>query len=193
MCYYKWDKASGAFVESSGVEHMQAPAAGPAATGAAGALPAAGVGVSPWQKLIDPSTNAEYYYNSATGQSQWTPPPELVEAAASAPATLQGAEAANAASGGVSAAPTNGLGAGAATHASKKKQTGAVKMKIGLALTGGKKARRAPALQAFGSIEDVAAPSAELQEVLRKQAHRAKVCDHDQDSRPPLFLFVRLI
>ena len=174
MCYYKWDKSSGTFVESS-----QAPAAAqaadPAATAASGAQP----GMSPWQKLIDPSTNAEYYYNSATGQSQWTPPPEVVGTAATAPVTLQenvASGTSTASVGPTNAVPTNSQGA--AAHLSKKKQPGAVKMTFGLGVTGGKKNRRAPALQAFGSIEDVAAPSAELQEVLRKQAHRAKVCDY---------------
>merc|ERR1719498_465056 len=34
-----------------------------------------------WQKFIDPESNTEYYYNEATGQTQWHVPKEFAQSA----------------------------------------------------------------------------------------------------------------
>ena len=44
---------------------------------------------SGWERLVDPSSGDEYYYNEVTEESSWDPPPVLAEQPAEAPTTTE--------------------------------------------------------------------------------------------------------
>lgn len=76
----KADKAkaqpSGFARKRGGGGGLIAVASRPAAAVAAAPAPepAAAAAASPWQEVKHPETGQTYYYNSATGETSWTPP-----------------------------------------------------------------------------------------------------------------------
>lgn len=109
--------------------------------------------------MVDPSTKATYFFNTVTNQSQWTPPEGFAEVAAAPSSSAAKPQASKVATPPASKPPA-------------PKFTG--KVSFGLAAA---KPKALKAASAFGDAagDDEEVPSEQLQEVLRKQAHRAQV------------------
>lgn len=182
-CYYKWDAVGRSFVRT------EAPKKSELQDQTALTKVPDAQQQSPWKKVIDPSTGAPYYFNTKTNTSQWTVPEDFVDAKKLPQQQHQGTM-------------KDGLGGSSLTSNVNKNvdkvsmnfYKSNTKMKMGFSFKKSKIKNSLRGLDAvglktgkIGSVASVfkqsatdddhhdAAHKAELQEVLRQQAHRAQV------------------